>query len=83
MYKVPEGKAENAFALGERCMPKSYAMAVIAETHKFWKDLTETNALSANGSGMKREGSGVCTHHQTLPSLTGEIRSTVARGRLV
>ena len=29
-----------AFFAGERCMPKRYAMSVIAETHKFWKDLT-------------------------------------------
>ena len=62
MYKVPEGKAENSFALGERCMPKSYAMTVIAETHKFWKDLTEVNSLNASGSGMKREGSTVCAY---------------------
>jgi len=64
VYKVPEGKAENAFALGERCMPKAYAMSVIADTHNFWKRLALRKeagepAGEAGEGGIKRSPSGV------------------------
>ena len=36
VYKVPEGKPVNAFALGERAMPREYALNVIAQTHHHW-----------------------------------------------
>lgn len=37
VYKVPEGKPMNEFALEEKCMPKDYAVKVIVETHEAWK----------------------------------------------
>ncbi len=36
VYKLPEGKPLNAFALGERAMPREYALKVIADTHAAW-----------------------------------------------
>ena len=36
VYKLPEGKPLNAFALGERAMPREYAMRVVADTHAAW-----------------------------------------------
>jgi inorganic pyrophosphatase len=36
VYKVPEGKPVNAFALEERAMPREYALKVIADTHEAW-----------------------------------------------
>ena len=36
VYKLPEGKPLNAFALGERAMPRDYAMRVVASTHAAW-----------------------------------------------
>ena len=37
VYKVAEGKARNAFALGERAMGAEYARGVIAQTHASWR----------------------------------------------
>ncbi len=39
LYKTCMGKPPNEFALGEKCMPKDYAMGVVEETHGFWKNL--------------------------------------------
>jgi len=64
-------------------MPKSYAMNVIAETHKFWKDLTEVNAQNASSSGMKREGSGVWTHTSDEATAEGahvHVQSGTSQG---
>ena len=36
VYKLPEGKPLNAFALAERAMPREYALRVIAATHDAW-----------------------------------------------
>jgi len=36
-YKVPDGKPENVFGLEERCMPASYALRIIDDTHHSWK----------------------------------------------
>ena len=38
-YKIPDGKPPNAFGLGEKCMPKPYAMKVINECHMSWRKL--------------------------------------------
>eukprot|EP00241_Pyramimonas_parkeae_P012343 CAMPEP_0114232516 /NCGR_PEP_ID=MMETSP0058-20121206/4649_1 /TAXON_ID=36894 /ORGANISM="Pyramimonas parkeae, CCMP726" /LENGTH=300 /DNA_ID=CAMNT_0001343997 /DNA_START=175 /DNA_END=1077 /DNA_ORIENTATION=- len=37
VYKVPEGKPENEFAMEERALPRDFAMHVIEETHGLWK----------------------------------------------
>lgn len=44
MYKVVDGKPMNEFALQEKAMDKQYTMAVIEETHQFWKKLTDSGA---------------------------------------
>jgi inorganic pyrophosphatase len=36
VYKLPEGKPLNTFALGERAMGRDYALSVIRETHAAW-----------------------------------------------
>lgn len=38
-YKIPDGKGPNAFALDGKAMDKSFALAVIEETHEQWKQL--------------------------------------------
>ena len=39
-YKTVDGKPQNAFGMDEKAMPRDYALAVIQETHDFWKKLT-------------------------------------------
>lgn len=39
VYKVPDGKPENAFAFDGECKDKEYALSVVAETHEAWKKL--------------------------------------------
>ena len=39
LYKVPDGKPENKFALDERFMNAAYAMDIIYETHASWAAL--------------------------------------------
>lgn len=38
-YKVPDGKPENKFGLGEKFMDKAYALDVIKECNHSWKEL--------------------------------------------
>ena len=40
-YKTVDGKPQNAFGMEEKAMPRDYTMAVVQETHEFWKKLTE------------------------------------------
>jgi inorganic pyrophosphatase len=47
-YKVPDGKPENVFGLEERCMPKEYAMHVVAECHQAWKGLVTQQKPAKN-----------------------------------
>ena len=44
MYKTVDGKPMNEFGLDEKALNKEYTMAVIKETHAFWKQLTATGA---------------------------------------
>jgi len=44
MYKTVDGKPMNEFALKEKALDKTYTMAVIEETHQFWKKLTDSGA---------------------------------------
>ena len=37
VYKVPEGKPVNVFALAEAAMPAPYARRVVAATHAAWR----------------------------------------------
>lgn len=50
LYKVPDGKPENKFALDEKFMDKKYATAIVHETHGAWKKLlsggTERGSLN-------------------------------------
>merc|ERR1711990_710443 len=41
LYKVPDGKPENKFGLGEAFMNKEYTMGVLAETNDAWKSLVD------------------------------------------
>jgi len=46
IYKVPDGKPFNTFALDEQFMDKRYAEEVITETHGFWTDLIANKATN-------------------------------------
>jgi inorganic pyrophosphatase len=41
LYKVPDGKPENKFALDERFESRDYALKIVAETHDAWVQLCE------------------------------------------
>lgn len=65
-YKIPDGKPENRFALGERFMGVKYTMRVIRETHEAWKRLIK----SSGGMGGVGEGSnGSLARNLSVPSL--------------
>jgi len=44
IYKVPDGKPLNSFALNEEFKGKAFAEEVITETHEFWTDLITDKA---------------------------------------
>jgi len=46
-YKIPDGKPPNVFALGEKFMPRAYALSVIHETHDAWARLVRGNVEEA------------------------------------
>jgi len=46
-YKIPDGKPPNIFALGEKFMPRAYALSVIHETHNAWARLVRGNVEEA------------------------------------
>jgi len=58
VYKLPEGKPVNAFALEERAMPRDYAMRVVAATHAAW-------AAAHGASAHKRARA---QHHSAAPA---------------
>ena len=62
-YKVPDGKPENRFALGERFMGVKYTMRVIRETHEAWKRLVKEQNAERNSS------SGSLARNLSVPSL--------------
>ncbi|CEG64113.1 Putative Inorganic pyrophosphatase [Rhizopus microsporus] len=41
IYKMPDGKPANQFAFNGQCKDKTYAEAVVKETHEAWKRLIE------------------------------------------
>lgn len=53
-YKIPDGKPPNTFALGERCMPRAYALEVVMETHQAWKHLLEQTEEDGGTMASKR-----------------------------
>ena len=70
-YKIPDGKPPNVFGLGERCMPRAYAMNVIHETHRAWEHLLRSTdeASVSTGMGMKRKE----LSHPKLSDLGGDM----------
>ena len=38
-YKTPDGKPQNSYGYGGKCMNKEFALKVIAETHEAYKAL--------------------------------------------
>jgi len=38
-YKKPDGKPENSYGYGAKCMNKEFCMDVVKETNEFWKAL--------------------------------------------
>ena len=54
-YKIPDGKPPNVFALGEKFMPRAYALSVIHETHDAWARC----ALLGGGRGGRARGARV------------------------
>lgn len=68
-YKIPDGKPPNRFALDERCMDATYAMAVVDDTHASWKMLVtgskdEVGAVTNenNGESLKKSNSSEKSH---------------------
>ena len=41
-YKTVDGKPENKFGMEERAMGREYTMAIVQETHEFWRKLTSS-----------------------------------------
>ncbi|KAF2905472.1 hypothetical protein ILUMI_00705 [Ignelater luminosus] len=39
IYKIPDGKAENQFAFNGEAKPAAFALNVVEDVHKFWKQL--------------------------------------------
>lgn len=39
LYKTVDGKPKNEFGLDEKALDKAYTLAVVEETHEFWKGL--------------------------------------------
>ncbi|KAF5289197.1 hypothetical protein FQR65_LT00083 [Abscondita terminalis] len=39
IYKIPDGKPENQFAFNGEAKPAAFALNVVEEVHKFWKQL--------------------------------------------
>ena len=39
LYKTVDGKPKNEFGLDEKALDKAYTLAVVEETHEFWKAL--------------------------------------------
>lgn len=48
-YKTFDGKPENKFELGERAMDRDYTLAVIEQTHGFWKAMVQRVKSGAPG----------------------------------
>ena len=44
IYKIPDGKPENAFAFSGEAKNKTYAMAIVRECHVAWKRLIKGEA---------------------------------------
>lgn len=75
IYKVPDGKPENKFALEERCMPAGYAMHVIEETHHSWVKLVsgEEDFPDSNSDGrLSIEGGNPLKKDLAYPKLSSE-----------
>ena len=71
VYKLPEGKPVNAFALGERAMPRDYAMRVVASTHAAW--------AATHGSAAHKRAR---PHHADAPAEDGAAPAAAAAARL-
>ena len=52
LYKIPDGKPENVFGLGEKCMDAAYARGVIDETHEAWRKLVTGSRIGAVQSAL-------------------------------
>ena len=55
-YKIPDGKPPNVFGLGERCMPKDYAMQIVGETHHAWRRLVRERFSEKLANGVPQAG---------------------------
>lgn len=70
VYKIPDGKPENQFALNGQVKGRDFAVEIVEETHRVWKDLI------AGRIPAKKEGSyGISVANATLhdsPSYEAE-----------
>ena len=71
VYKLPEGKPLNTFALGERAMPREYAMRVVAHTHAAW--------ATTHGAAAHKRARAV---HADAPAEDGAPHAAAAAARL-
>ena len=61
VYKVPDGKPENQFALNGQVKDRDFAVEVVEEAHRVWRDLV------AGKIPAKKEGSyGISVINATL-----------------
>lgn len=56
VYKVSEGKPENVFGFGEKFMDRSFALNVIAETHRFWLNMAKNVVIEKQAPPMAHCG---------------------------
>ncbi|KAF5283055.1 hypothetical protein FQA39_LY17440 [Lamprigera yunnana] len=58
IYKIPDGKPENQFAFNGEAKPAAFALNVVEEVHKFWKQLVgkEIDAKGISCVNTKLEG---------------------------
>lgn len=57
VYKIPEGKALNAFSHDEEAQPRAYALKVVADTHAAWRK--SHGAIQKTNIGRSGTGYGI------------------------
>lgn len=66
VYKVPDGKPENQFAFNGELKDRSFALNIIEETHRSWKELIEGKVSS------RKEGSyAISVSNSSIPESPG------------
>jgi inorganic pyrophosphatase len=57
-YKLPDGKPLNQYGFHEEALPRKETLAVIEETHHYWKRLVEGKASQSASANLWYAGKG-------------------------